>query len=82
MIELVFNCKTLQTEDTIDGNEGMVALRPDLLGWQKVCRTFQDSREKSVESHPRLFKDRLFAGELWSDRSGRYCCNQTAFSFG
>jgi hypothetical protein len=43
MIELVFNCKTLQTEDTIDGNEGMVALPPDLLGWQKVFRNLPGS---------------------------------------
>jgi type I restriction enzyme, R subunit len=30
--------------------------------------------------HLRLFNDRLFAGEPWSDRNGCYCRDQTAFS--
>jgi hypothetical protein len=28
--------------------------------------------------HPRLFNDRLFAGETWSDKNGCNCRNQTA----
>jgi hypothetical protein len=28
--------------------------------------------------HPRLFNDRLFAGESWSDKNGYHCRNQTA----
>nr|WP_236953213.1 recombinase family protein [Methylomonas denitrificans] len=52
----------------------------------EIVRTYTDVNRRAKLSkvlgkralksfHPRLFNDRLFAGESWSDRRGRSCRN-------
>jgi Ca2+-binding RTX toxin-like protein len=65
-------------DDTLNGGNGNDTLYGDAKRRAKLSRVLGKRALKSF--HPRLFNDRLFAGETWSDKNGCHTRNQaTAF---